>query len=84
MPCAVQLGATEVSLEELARLQQGDVLPVLYLPTSGLCPVMINGSRKFMGRVGVLHRKLAVLLTGVVSEDGSSTDDVQKAMATGD
>ncbi len=83
VPVAVQLGATEVSLEELAGLQQGDVLP-LDLPTNGLCPVMINGSRKFMGHVGVLHRKLAVLLTDVVSEDGSSADDAHRVMATGD
>jgi flagellar motor switch protein FliM len=67
LPVQVFLGSAELSLEELACIQPGDVLP-LDVPTDALCPIMVNGYRKFMGRVGLRRRKMAIQVERIVGE----------------
>jgi flagellar motor switch protein FliM len=71
LPITVQLGSAEVSLEEMASLRPGDVLP-LDLPVDGLCPVLVNGFHKFLGRVGTINRKLAVRVAEVTDDSMGS------------
>ena len=66
---SVLLGSTQLSIEELASLQRGDIL-MLNTETDAVCPVLINGHVKFFGRPGVQQRKLAVRVEELVEDVG--------------
>lgn len=64
---ALQLGDTDITVQDLLDLQVGDVLGLRTSVDQDL-PVMVEQSLKFMGRPGVLGRKMAAQITEIVEE----------------
>ncbi len=61
------LGHARLSLDELVRMEAGDVVP-LSTPVQGEVEVLVGGKRKFRGRPGLRGRRLAVEITAVAEE----------------
>jgi flagellar motor switch protein FliM len=76
LPISVVLGSTELTVEELTLLQPGDILPLRTL-FDALCPVLIGGQPKYLGRVGLQGRKLAVCIEQVYEEPSELRMDVE-------
>jgi flagellar motor switch protein FliM len=57
----VNLGETEITLNELMNLRPGDVIP-LDQDSSGEFDVLIEGVPKFQGYYGINHGSIAVQL----------------------
>ena len=67
VPVSVTLGTTKLTVQELAALQPGDVLP-LGQNIDALCPISVNNREKFLGRAGTWRRKLVVRIEQEIKE----------------
>ena len=64
----VDLGATEITLNELMNLKPGDVIP-LDQDSNAEFDVQIEGARKFKGYYGVNHGSVAIQVTKKISKE---------------
>lgn len=73
---SVVLGSTELSLEELLGLQEGDMIP-LDTPIGSAAMVCVNGVPTYEGAIGQAHRKYAVQICGDWKEVADSEPERQ-------
>ncbi len=64
----VQMGETQITLDELMKLKVGDVIP-LDQDVTGELNVQVEGTRKFKAYYGISHGNVAVQLTRKTSEE---------------
>lgn len=70
--CAVRLGASDISVEELLNLQVGDVI-TLNRQQHEEVEILIGDSVKFFARPGIRGKKLAVHITRINTETEAVT-----------
>ncbi len=68
VPISVTLGSAQLTFRDLLELQPGDVIPLDRGVDEDLA-VNVSGRHKFWCRPGLVGKRLAVSITGVVSED---------------
>jgi len=67
IPVSVELGRSDITLEELVSLQEGDVL-VLQTRVNDKLPVMVNQMMKFKAKPGQQGRRLVVQISDRVDQ----------------
>ncbi len=70
----VELGKAEISLRELLRLEEGDVL-VLGTRVDDELKVRVNGRLKFFGKPGVYRKRKAILISREASIEEQEEED---------
>jgi len=68
VPISVTLGSARLSFRDLLQLQPGDVIPLDRGVDDDL-PVNVNGRQKFWCRPGLVGKRMAVSVTGVLTEE---------------
>ncbi len=67
VPLTVQLGSSEVGMEELLQVQPGDVIRLDSLVNQEL-DILVGGQRKFKGRPGLVGQRVSIQITGLHPE----------------
>lgn len=68
VPVVVEIGSTEVTMDEVIRLAPGDVIRLPGTKTTSDMLLKVGGRTKFRCRPGLVGPKVAVQVTGVVEE----------------
>ncbi|MDE3077872.1 MAG: flagellar motor switch protein FliM, partial [Chloroflexota bacterium] len=64
---AVELGGSDVGVEEILKVQKGDIIRLDRLMNQEL-DILIGGERKFRGRPGLVGQRVSVQITGLHPE----------------
>ncbi|MHB8620775.1 MAG: flagellar motor switch protein FliM [Chloroflexota bacterium] len=67
VPLSVELGGVDLGMDDLLKLQAGDVMRLDSLANQQL-DVLIGGERKFQGRPGVVGQRVSIQITGLHPE----------------
>ena len=67
VPLAVQLGGADLDMQELLKIQPGDIIQLDQLANAEL-DILVGGQRKFMGRPGLVGHKVSIQITGLHPE----------------
>jgi flagellar motor switch protein FliM len=74
VPVVGELGETELTLQELVNLRPGDVIPLRRRARDEL-DVLVAGVPKFRARPGLVGRRAALKITGVVPQEEESGEE---------
>jgi flagellar motor switch protein FliM len=78
VPVVGQLGETELTINEVVNLRPGDVIPLRRRSKDEL-EVLVAGVPKFWARPGLVGRRTALKITGVVAQEDDEDEEEQGA-----
>jgi flagellar motor switch protein FliM len=74
LPVAAVIGETKLTIRDLLQLQQGDVLCLDKQKDSDLM-IKVGGKSKLTGKTGLIGRRKAVKVTGIIEKEVPGSDE---------